>query len=121
MTMEEVLRAADVVSLHVPLTPQTRNLIDESRLALMKPDAILINTARGGVVNESALADALKSGRIGGAALDVYDSEPLPPGSPLADAPNLILTPHIAGVTRESNERVSTMIAERVAAFLSPQ
>lgn len=121
MTMDEVLRAADVVSLHVPLTPQTRNLMDEGRLALMKPDAILINTARGGVVNEPAVAAALKSGRLGGAALDVFDSEPLPAGSPLSDAPNLILTPHIAGVTRESNERVSTMIAERVAAFLSPR
>lgn len=120
MSMEEVLAASDVVSLHVPLTPQTRNLIDANRLALMKPDAILINTARGGVVDEAAVAAALKAGRLGGAALDVFEAEPLPAGSPLADAPNLILTPHIAGVTRESNERVSTLIAERVAAFLAP-
>ena len=120
LPMESVLREADVVSLHVPLNAQTRNLIDAQRLTLLRSDAILINTARGGVVDEAALAAALKAGRLGGAALDVFDAEPLPAGSPLADAPNLILTPHIAGVTRESNERVSTMIAERVAAALSP-
>lgn len=120
LALESVLRDADVVSLHVPLNPQTRNLIDAQRLALMRADAILINTARGGVVDEGALAAALKAGQLGGAALDVFDAEPLPAGSPLADAPNLILTPHIAGVTREANERVSTMIAERVAAALSP-
>ena len=120
LAIDDVLREADVVSLHVPLNANTRNLIDAGQLAAMRPDAILINTSRGGVVDEAALAAALKGGRLGGAALDVFDSEPLPPGSPLADAPHLILTPHIAGVTRESNERVSTMIAERVAAALSP-
>lgn len=120
LALDVLLRQADVVSLHVPLSAQTRNLIDAARLHLMKPDAILINTARGGVVDEPALAAALKAGKLGGAALDVFDAEPLAAGSPLADAPNLILTPHIAGVTRESNERVSTMIAERVAAALSP-
>ena len=120
LPMERVLREADVVSLHVPLNAQTRNLIDAQRLTLLRSDAILINTARGGVVDEAALAAALKAGRLGGAALDVFDAEPLSAGSSLADAPNLILTPHIAGVTRESNERVSTMIAERVAAALSP-
>jgi len=120
LTMDELLRQADVVSLHVPLNAATRNLIDAGRLGLMKPDALLINTARGGVVDEAALAAALKAGKLGGAALDVFDAEPLPPGSPLSAAPNLILTPHIAGVTRESNARVSTMIAERVIAALSP-
>ena len=85
----------------------------------MKPDAVLINTARGGVVVEAALASALRAGTLGGAALDVFETEPLPAGSTLADCPNLVLTPHIAGVTRESNIRVSTMIAERVAAFLA--
>ncbi|MBK7473988.1 MAG: 3-phosphoglycerate dehydrogenase [Burkholderiales bacterium] len=120
LALEGVLRQADVVSLHVPLNAQTRNLLDAGRMDLMKPDAILINTARGGVVDEAALAAALKAGRLGGAALDVFDAEPLAAGSPLADAPNLLLTPHIAGVTRESNARVSTMIAERVAAALSP-
>jgi (S)-sulfolactate dehydrogenase len=119
LRLDEVLWKADVVSLHVPLTAETRNLIDATRLAMMKNDAILINTARGGVVDEAALAAALKAGTLGGAALDVFDPEPLPAGSPLADAPNLILTPHIAGVTTESNTRVSSMIAERVAASLS--
>jgi (S)-sulfolactate dehydrogenase len=120
LTMDEVLRQADVVSLHVPLNGRTRNLIDATRLGLMKPGAMLINTARGGVIVEAALAAALKAGKLGGAALDVFEAEPLPAGSPLAAAPNLILTPHIAGLTREANERVSAMIAERVAAALSP-
>jgi (S)-sulfolactate dehydrogenase len=115
---DAVLREADIVTLHVPLTPQTRGLIDARRLASMKTDAILINTARGGIVDEAALAAALKAGRLGGAALDVFDQEPLPAGTPLADCPNLILTPHIAGITRESNVRVSTLIAEKVAAEL---
>jgi (S)-sulfolactate dehydrogenase len=120
--LDELLRAADVVSLHVPLTPATRHLIDAAKLALMKPDAVLVNTARGGVVDEVALAAALRAGKLGGAALDVFESEPLPAGSPLADCPNLLLTPHIAGVTRESNRRVSALIAEQIAAALdSPQ
>jgi (S)-sulfolactate dehydrogenase len=116
--LDALLREADVVTLHVPLTRQTRGLIDAARLASMKPDAILINTARGGIVDEAALAAALKAGKLGGAALDVFDTEPLPARTPLADCPNLILTPHIAGITRESNVRVSTLIAEKVAAEL---
>ena len=115
---DDLLRRADVVSLHVPLVPATRRLIDGSRLSLMKPEAILINTARGGVVDEEALAAALRAGKLAGAALDVFENEPLAPGSPLAGCPKLILTPHIAGVTRESNRRVSAMIAEQVAAAL---
>jgi (S)-sulfolactate dehydrogenase len=118
LAFDELLRTADVVTVHVPLTPTTRGLLDAKRLALMKPDAILINTARGGVVDEAALAAALKAGTLGGAALDVFDHEPLPAGSPLMGCPNLILTPHVAGVTRESNVRVSTMIADKVAAAL---
>jgi (S)-sulfolactate dehydrogenase len=116
--LDAVLAQADVVSLHVPLTPATRHLIDARRLAAMKPDALLIDTARGGVVDEAALAAALREGRLGGAALDVFAAEPLPAGSPLAGCPNLLLTPHIAGVTREANARVSALIAERVAAVL---
>jgi (S)-sulfolactate dehydrogenase len=118
-TLDTVFREADVVTLHVPLTAGTRHLVDASRLAAMKPDAVLINTSRGGVVDEAALAAALRTEKLGGAALDVFESEPLPAGAPLADCPHLILTPHIAGVTRESNIRVSMMIAERLAAFLA--
>ena len=114
-----LLGEADVVSLHVPLTNGTRGLIDAARLATMKADAILVNTARGGVVDEAAVAAALRAGRLGGAALDVFETEPLPAGSALAGCPNLILTPHVAGVTRESNTRVSTLIAEKVAAALA--
>ncbi len=112
--LEALLEDADVVSLHVPLTDATRNLIDSAALSRMKPDAVLINAARGGVVNESALADALRSRRIAAAILDVFEIEPLPGGGPLCNVPNLILTPHIAGVTQESNVRVSRMIADKV-------
>lgn len=117
-TLDTLLTTADVVSLHVPLAPSTKNLIDAGTLARMKSDAVLINTARGGVVDESAVADALRAKRLGGAALDVFATEPLPAGTPFADCPNLILTPHLAGVTAEANERVGTMIAQRVAEFL---
>jgi|SRR5450631_690924 (S)-sulfolactate dehydrogenase len=118
LKFDEVLHEADVVSIHVPLTPATRGLIDQGRVALMKSDAVLINTSRGEVVNEAVLAAALRAGKLGGAALDVFEHEPLAAGSPLAGCPNLLLTPHIAGVTRESNVRVSSMIAEKVAAAL---
>lgn len=117
-SLDELLREADAVTLHVPLTEATRGLMDTARIGMMKPGAVLINTARGGIVDEAALAGALREGRLGGAALDVFEHEPLPAGSALADVPNLILTPHIAGVTQESNERVSAMIAELVAGRL---
>ena len=116
--LDELLRSADVVSLHVPLTDATRNLIGATELAAMQREAVLINTARGGIVDEGAVAAALRAGRLGGAALDVFAAEPLPGGSPLGNCPNLLLTPHIAGVTRESNVRVSTLIAEHVTAAL---
>ncbi|MGE5669341.1 MAG: NAD(P)-dependent oxidoreductase [Betaproteobacteria bacterium] len=118
-SLAEVVAQCDVLSLHVPLTPDTRQLIDATRIATMRPDAILINTSRGGVVDEAAVAAALHAGTLGGAALDVFEREPLAAGSPLAGCPLLILTPHVAGVTRESNIRVSTMIADRVAAALT--
>ena len=117
-SLDGVLREADVVSLHVPLIRATHHLVDATRLALMKREAVLINTSRGGIVAEDALAAALRDNRLAGAALDVFENEPLPAGSPLAGCPNLILTPHIAGVTRESNQRVSSLIAEKVAAAL---
>ena len=116
--LDELLQECDVLSLHVPLTPATRGLLDAQRLARMREGAVLINSARGGVVDETALADALRAGRLGGAALDVFEREPLPAGSVLAGVPNLLLTPHIAGLTRESNLRVSSLIAEQVGAFL---
>ncbi len=118
--LDELLGLADVVSLHVPLTDATRNLIDETALRRMRPDAILVNAARGGVVDEAALGEALRQGRLGGAALDVFAVEPLTreAAAAFADAPNLVLTPHIAGVTVESNVRVSSLIASRILAAL---
>jgi (S)-sulfolactate dehydrogenase len=113
--LDPLLAESDIVSLHVPLVEATRGLLDGERLARMKKGAVLVNTARGGIVDEAALAKALHEGHLGGAALDVFESEPLPAGGPLADAPNLILTPHIAGVTAESNERVSGIVAKLVA------
>lgn len=112
--MDEVIKMADVVSLHVPLVDSTRGLFDAARIASMKKGAVLINTARGGIVDEAALAAALKSGHLGGAAIDVFDDEPLPAAAHFQDCPNLVLTPHIAGVSAESNERVSFLIAEKV-------
>jgi (S)-sulfolactate dehydrogenase len=113
--LDALLAESDVVSLHLPLDDSTRGLLGRERLARMKHDAVLVNTARGGIVDEAALASMLREGRLGGAALDVFDHEPLAAGSPLTGAPRLLLTPHIAGVTVESNERVSSLIAERVA------
>lgn len=115
----ELLSLSEAVSLHVPLTPQTRYLIDADALAAMKPRAVLINTARGGVIDEAALAAALRDGRLAGAALDVFEQEPLPAGSVLDGVPNLILTPHIAGVTREANQRVSHLIACKIREALA--
>jgi (S)-sulfolactate dehydrogenase len=121
LDLDTLLGAADVVSLHVPLTEGTRHLIDAARIARMKPGAILVNAARGGVVDEAAVAEALKSGRLGGAALDVFETEPLTAAAAaiFAEVPNLILTPHIAGVTVESNTRVSDLIADRVLSHLA--
>ncbi|GIT91133.1 hypothetical protein JANAI62_15880 [Jannaschia pagri] len=118
VSVDEVIAQADVVSLHVPLTEETRDLIDGAALARMKPGAILVNAARGGVVDEGAVCDALRSGHLGGAALDTFATEPLGAAHPFAGVPNLILTPHIGGVTAEANARVSEMTARRVAAHL---
>lgn len=118
LTLDALLAQADVVTLHVPLTPETRHLLDAGRIGRMRAGAILINTSRGGIVDEAALAAALRAGRLRGAALDVFEQEPLPAGSALADAPNLILTPHIAGLTQEANTRVSDMVAAGVTMAL---
>lgn len=117
-SLNSLLEAADVVSLHVPLTNTTLHLINAKTLACMKPDAVLINAARGGTVDEAALADALQGNRLAGAMLDVFEQEPLPTGSVLAGVPRLILTPHIAGVTKESNTRISQMTADNVLEVL---
>ena len=114
LALDELIAQADVVSLHVPLTEGTRGLFNASRLARMKPGAILINTSRGHIVDTAAMAAALRSGQLGGAAIDVFDTEPLPPEESLQNCPNLLLTPHISGLSMQSNERVSFMIAERV-------
>ena len=121
MALEQVLATAHVISLHVPLTDTTRGLINAESLAGMRKDAIVINAARGGVVDEAALVAALKSGQIAGAALDVFDVEPLKGAEAalFAGCPNLILTPHIAGVTDESNVRVSWVTVENVKKALA--
>jgi len=113
-TLEQVTEDADVISLHVPLLDATRNLFDASRIAAMKRGAVLINTSRGGIVDEAAVVAALRSGALGGAALDVFEQEPLPATADWAGCPNLVLTPHIAGVSFEANIRVSSMIAAAV-------
>ena len=117
--LDEVVAGADVVSLHVPLVDSTRNLFDARRIAAMKRGAVLVNTARGGIVDEVALAAALRSGHLGGAAIDVFDQEPLPAAEHFVGCPNLLLTPHVAGVTTESNERVSFLIVDKVIEALA--
>ena len=112
--LDELTASADVISLHVPLVASTRHLFDANRIAAMKPGAVLINSARGGVVDEAAMAAALKRRHLGGAALDVFEAEPMQAGGIFKGCPNLVLTPHIAGVSSESNERVSFLIAQRV-------
>lgn len=117
---DELLQVADVLSLHVPLTDETTGLIGAKAIAAMKQGAVLINTARGGIVDEEALVAALKAGHLGGAALDVFATEPLTAeaGAKFSNVPNLILTPHIAGVTDEGNTRVSFLTVENVLRVL---
>jgi len=115
-----LLRTADIVSLHVPLNDSTRHLLDDNAIAQMKKGAILVNASRGGVLDENALTAAMKSGRLRGAALDVFENEPLTASSAakFADLPNLVLTPHIGGVTIESNQRVSQVTMDNVRRVL---
>jgi len=117
--LEDVLRRSDVISLHCPLTDQTEKIVNEQRLALMKKTAFLINTSRGPLVDEQALADALNSGRIAGAGLDVLSSEPPKKDNPLLQAENCFITPHIAWATRSARERLLKVVVDNVAAFLS--
>lgn len=113
-----MLAEADFVSIHVPLTKETRNLLGQAALARMKPTAVLVNTARGGIVDEAALAVAIRSGRLAGAGLDVVVDEPLRPDHPLVGIPNVILTPHVAGVTEEGMMNMAVTAAEDVLRVL---
>lgn len=117
-TLDEVFERADVISVHVPLTDATKNLIGAAQLARMKPGVLLLNVARGGVVDESALVAALKAKQIAGAALDVFEAEPLPADHPLRQLPNVVLTPHLGASTAEAQHNVAIEIAEAVRAAL---
>lgn len=118
VTMSELLATSDFVTIHVPLTPETRHLVGAEQLAQMKAGSYLLNCARGGLVDPAALAEALASGHLAGAALDVFETEP-PVGSPLLGAPNTILTPHVAASTREAQAQVSTDIAQEIIDFFA--
>ena len=117
--LETLFRVCDAVSLHCPLTPATRHLVNREHLALMKPGALLINTGRGGLVDEPALAEALNAGRLGGAGLDVLSTEPPAPDNPLVTARNCLITPHLGWATRAARERLMRVAVENVAAFLT--
>jgi glyoxylate reductase len=119
--LEPALREADFVSLHVPYTPETRQMVDDAFLAAMKPTAYLVNTARGSVVDQAALARALREKRIAGAALDVTDPEPLPPDHPLLAAPNLIVLPHLGSATHATRERMADLAVDNLLAGLAGQ
>ncbi|MFN0070714.1 MAG: phosphoglycerate dehydrogenase [Chloroflexota bacterium] len=117
--LDTLLRESDYVTVHVPSTPATRHLIGEEALSLIRPTAFLINSARGPLVDEAAVCRAVRDGRIAGAALDVFEREPLDPASPLHDLEDVILTPHLAGVTAEASRRAAEMAAECVVRVLS--
>jgi len=121
VSFEQLLAEADIISLHCPLTPETQGLIGATEIAQMKQGAMLINTARGGIVDEQALADALRDGYLGGAGVDVLSQEPPVASNPLlaADIPNLIITPHIAWASRASRQRLLEQISANISAFLA--
>ncbi|MGJ8632875.1 MAG: D-2-hydroxyacid dehydrogenase [Luteolibacter sp.] len=118
-SIEEILEKSDIISLHCPLTQETENLINQAALQKMKSTAFLVNTARGQLIDEQALADALNSGTIAGAACDVVSSEPILPTNPLLNAKNLTLTPHVAWAAEESRKRMMAITAENIAAYQS--
>ena len=117
VSLDEVFASADFITLHVPMTPQTAHMVNAARLAQMKKTAFLVNTSRGGVIDEAALAAALGEGRIAGAALDVFEKEP--PTGAILSAPNTILTPHIGGQTEEAQTNAIVVIGEKVRAFFA--
>ena len=110
VSVEQLLRESGVVSMHLPLRSTTKQFLNAGRIALLSPEAVVVNTTRGGLIDTSALADALKSGRIAGAALDVFETEPLPMNHPLRNAPRCILTPHVGCVTKDSEEAVFDVV-----------
>ena len=118
-SLADLLRSSDVLTLHCPLNASTYDLIDAASLALLPAGALLINNARGGVVNEAALLDALQSGHIAGAALNVFEAEPLPLDHPLRHHPRVICTPHVSGVTDGALVRMGVMAAECIVAVLT--
>jgi glycerate dehydrogenase len=117
--LDALFAESDVVSLHCPLTPESKDMVNGERLARMRPTAYLINTARGGLVDEKALAEALRHGRIAGAALDVVSQEPVLPTNPLLGAPRCILTPHLAWASLSARQRLMSTSVENVRAFLA--
>jgi len=118
-TIKEILEQSDYVSLHLPYTPETKNTIDKDELARMKPSAFLINTSRGGIVNEEALAEALNALTIAGAALDVFEQEPPSADSPLLSCKNLLMTPHSAALTKECVLRVAICAAQGIVDYFN--
>jgi D-3-phosphoglycerate dehydrogenase len=119
VSLEELISSSDVVSLHLRLSDATRHFLDASRLALMRPTALFVNTARGPIVDEAALLHALQSGRLAGAGLDVFDTEPLPAGHPVLSLQNVVLSPHAAGVTPEALEAGLALAVDNVLSFFN--
>jgi D-3-phosphoglycerate dehydrogenase / 2-oxoglutarate reductase len=117
--LPELLHRSDVITVHTPLTPQTRGLLSQAQLEATKPGAFVLNVARGGIVDERALGDALRSGHLAGAAVDVYSAEPMAPDNPLRDAPNVVLTPHLGASTSEAQDRVGMEMADQVLMALA--
>ena len=117
--LPEIFRRSDAITLHVPLTEQTKNMVGAAQLAQMKPGALVVNCARGGLVDEKALADALRKGSLGGAALDVFEQEPPPSDHPLFGCPNFIATPHLGGSTEDAQQNVATIVCEAMVEYLT--
>jgi D-3-phosphoglycerate dehydrogenase len=116
--LDAAVARADFITIHCPKTPETVGLFDAARLAHMKPTAFIVNTARGGIIDEAALYDVLSQNRIAGAALDVFDQEPTPKDNPLLTLPNFIAAPHVAGVTREAVDRMGVAAVQNILSVL---
>ena len=119
VTLEELFRESDVLTLHAPQTPATAKIVNREHLALMKPNALLVNTARGGLVDSAALADALNAGKIAGAGIDTLEAEPPPPEHPLLHARNCLLTPHVGWATLEARGRLIDILAANIRGYLA--